>query len=254
MAIDINRTVEWRAGPGTPVKYSFNFTGTSDLVSRTSNTATFSLIGTATISNHPNNSQNSFAASDFAVLSAADKNPADYDFVYGTSYYQQGIPFIPNAPSSYIDAILVEFRGDTYRPNPNASSLYLRGPGLVANAITSETTNSYSINTTFTVTLNGQPDQPVLAWIQSGANSSTDYSWLDRQVWATLLDYDYRPGSTWDGTKWVSHNRNGGWAGVWDGSSFKEMRTEDGPNSTGNPPTIKHSDAWRNQRRVGQDS
>ena len=176
MAISINRTVEWQAGPGTPVKYSFNFTGTSDLVSRTSTTATFSLVGTATVSNHPNNSQNSFAASDFAVLSAADKNPADYNFTSGVSYYQQGLPFLPNAPQDYVDAILVEFRGDTYRPNPNASSLYVKGHGVVANAISTEMTFNYPINTTFTVTLTGQPDQPVLAWIQSGANNSTDYS------------------------------------------------------------------------------
>lgn len=252
MAISINRTVEWQAGPGTPVKYSFNFTGTSDLVAMGSTTATFNLIGTATISNHPYNSQNSFAASDFAVLSAADKNPADYNFTPGVAYYQQAIPFLPNAPQDYVNAVLVEFRGDTYRPNPNASSLYIKGSGVVANAITAETTNSYPVNLTFTITLNGQHDQPVLAWIQSGANNSTSYSWLDRQVWATLLDYDYRPGSTHSNNNWYSHNRNSGWAGIWNGSSFAEMRTLDGGEGTGNPPLIFHSNGWKNQRKTGQ--
>lgn len=253
MAISINRTVEWQAGPGTPVKYSFNFTGTSDIISRTTTTATFSLVGTAAIYNHPTNSQNSFAASDFAVLSPADKNPADYGFATGTSYYQQAIPFLPNAPQSYTDAILVEFRGDTYRPNPNASSLYIKGSGVVANAIASEGTFQYPVNTTFTITLTGAADQPVLAWIQSGANSSTDYSWLDRQVWSTFLDYDYRPGANWNGSEWVSHNRANGWAGIWNGSSFREMRTEGNGSLDNNPPLIKYSDAWRTQRKVGQE-
>lgn len=253
MAIAINRTVEWQAGPGTPVKYSFNFTGTSDMVSRTSTTATFNLIGTATISNHPYNSQNSFAASDFAVLSAADKNPADHNFTPGVAYYQQAIPFLPNAPQDYINAVLVEFRGDTYRPNPNASSLYIKNSGVVANAITAETTNSYPVNLTFSITLNGQRDQPVLAWIQSGANNSTSYEWQEPQVWATLFDYDYRPGSTRSSSDWLSHNRNSGWAGIWDGSSFKEMRTEGGPDATGNPPLIKHPSEWKNQRKVGTE-
>lgn len=253
MAISINRTVQWQAGEGTPVKYSFNFTGTSDLLSRTNTTATFNLIGTATITNHPNNSQNSWAASDFAVLSAADKNPADYNFTQGVSYYQRAIPFLPNAPQSYVDAVLVEFRGDTYRPNPNASSLYLKGSGVVANAINTESTTSYPVNMTFSITLNGQHDQPVLAWIQSGANNSTSYEWQERQVWATLFDYDYRPGSTRSSSDWLSHNRSSGWAGIWDGSSFKEMRTEGGPDATGNPPLIKHSSEWKNQRKVGTE-
>lgn len=254
MALAINRTVQWQAGPGTPVKYQFNFTGTSDLIARTSTTATFNLIGTATITNHPNNSQNSFAASDFAVLSAADKNPADYGFTPGTSYYQQAIPFLPNAPQDYVDAVLVEFRGDTYRPNPNASSLFLKGSGVVANAIDTESTTSYPVNTTFTITLNGQHDQPVLAWIQSGASSSTSYEWLDRQVWATLFDYDYRPWSTWNGTDWLSHNRSGGWSGIWDGSTFKEERTEGGDGSTtGNSPYIRSSSDWVNARKTGQE-
>lgn len=253
MAININRTVEWRAGEGTPVKYSFNFTGTSDFVSRTATIATFSLVGTATVINHPTNSQNSFAASDFAVLSPADKNPADYNFTTGVSYYQQGIPFLPNAPQDYVNSILIEFRGDTYRPNPNASSLYIYSQGVVLNGETGEVTRTFNINTTFTITLTGQRDQPVLAWIQSGANSATDYSWLDREVWSTLLDYDYRPGDTFTSSSndWMSHNRNGGWAGVWDGSSFKEMRTEGNGSLDNNPPLIKYSDAWRTQRKIG---
>lgn len=67
------------------------------------------------------------------------------------------------------------------------------------------------------------------------------------------LPKDYRPGDTWGGGTWLSHNRNGGWAGIWNGSNFAEMRTADGPTGTGNPPLIKHSDAWHNQRKIGQE-
>lgn len=66
-----------------------------------------------------------------------------------------------------------------------------------------------------------------------------------------ILPPDYRPGKTWNGSDWKSHDRSGGWAGVWDGSTFKQMRTADGGTGTGNPPTLKHSDGWKNQRRIG---
>lgn len=53
---------------------------------------------------------------------------------------------------------------------------------------------------------------------------------------------------------WASHNREAGWAGIWDNSTFKEMRTEGGPNDTGNPPTIYRNDfVWHNQRKIGQE-
>lgn len=59
--------------------------------------------------------------------------------------------------------------------------------------------------------------------------------------------------ATGSGT-WQSHNRNGGWAGVYNGSTFKEMRTVNGPDGTGDPPTIKHPSAWKNQRKIGLNS
>lgn len=54
---------------------------------------------------------------------------------------------------------------------------------------------------------------------------------------------------------WSSHNRETGWAGVWDGSTYKEMRTEGGPTDTGNPPTIFHDTdlTWHNQRKIGAE-
>lgn len=72
-----------------------------------------------------------------------------------------------------------------------------------------------------------------------------------------VLPPDYRPGKTYTSTNvdWLSHNRASGWAGVWNGTSFKEMRTESGNGIvTGNPPYIYGSGAWRNQRKIGTDT
>lgn len=68
------------------------------------------------------------------------------------------------------------------------------------------------------------------------------------------LPPDYRPGDTFTSSSndWMSHNRNGGWAGVWNGSSFKEMRTVNGNgDTTGDPPYIYGNGNWRNQRKIG---
>lgn len=80
---------------------------------------------------------------------------------------------------------------------------------------------------------------------------SYDDIWLGVQF-KNPLPKDYRPGSTYSNGAWHSHNRDGGWTGIWDGSSFKEMRTYDGAVGTDNPPLIKHSDAWKNQRLTNQ--
>lgn len=68
-----------------------------------------------------------------------------------------------------------------------------------------------------------------------------------------LLPPDYRPGKTWNGSDWLSHNRNGGAANVRNGSSsWNEMRTADGGVGTDNPPYLRHQDStWRNQREIG---
>lgn len=252
MAFSINRQVEWQAGVGTPSKYGVGVNATCDLVSVVGSTATFRLVGTITVINNPTNSQNSFPASDIAVLSPSDYDPRSYSFSAGTSYYQQPLPFLPNAPQSYVDAMLFEFRGDTERPNPNRSSLYIKGQGVVLNSGSSQFTNAYNINTTFQLPLSGSPTQEVLIWNSSGAGSTTEYGWSQRQVWATMLDFDYRPGAIWNGTAWVSHNRDGGARDIYNGSSWVTLRTIDGGSGTGNPPSIYNGNNWSNQRRVGQ--
>lgn len=253
MAFNVNKSIEWQAGAGTPAKYGVAINATCDLVNVSGATATFSLIGTVTVTNHPYNSMNSFAASDIAALTPGDKDPRNYSFSPNTSYYQHSLPFLPNAPASYVDSILFQFRGDTERPNPNRSSLYVKGAGVVVDADSSEFSRSYTINTTFQLTLDGSSSQPVLIWNSSGAGSSTEYGWAVYQVWATMLDFDYRPGETWNGANWMSHNRDGGVCDVFENGGWSTMRTQDGGVGTGNPPLCFHDGQFLNQYKIGQE-
>lgn len=81
---------------------------------------------------------------------------------------------------------------------------------------------------------------------------SYDDIWLGIQF-RNILPADYRAGQIWNEHEWLSHNRSDGWAGIWDGSSFREMRTNDGPEGVGNPPLIRHADGFHNQRLIGNE-
>lgn len=67
------------------------------------------------------------------------------------------------------------------------------------------------------------------------------------------LPPDYRPGKVWNSSDWLSHNRNGGASNVYNGSSWVEMRTINGASGADNPPFMRHSDSWKNQRLVGTE-
>lgn len=273
MAFRVNKSVAWRAGVGTPEKYVFNLDVLIDVVSVAGNTATISIIGTYGVQNNPTNSRNSFAASDFAALSKGDVDPWNYPFTQGQSYYQAALPFATNAPSSVLDGILIEFRGDTWISDPsnnnNRSTLYCKPSGVVLNTYDGSAYQSFSINTTFTLDVSGGGDVPILTWVTSGTDSSTAYSWLQHEVWASWFDLDYRPGTTLksanpyqfnpsDGV-WWSHNRNNGAAHILatnGGSTWTEMRTIGGDSGEmGNPPSILHADngSWYNQKRLGKE-
>lgn len=407
----------WQAGPNTPIKYSIQAILDCTEVSHTQTDATFSLTGKIVVNNYPNNSQNSFAASDFAVLTLGGYDPANYNFTSGTYYYQAALPTVPNAPQEYLNALRFEFRGDTYRADgANKVSLWINGNGLVLDKASSEGTWEFGINQTFTIPIPTLGEAEVLIYNHSGAGNAYDYNWLQRVAWihwydlaytytlyyeapeaaggipspqsyTTLEDkvgfqvspnapwrsgygfagwadtpggeaiykpgeswvefgnpifaktiygvwdqqytyqlryeapgatnvpptqsytgtelkagfrvssqipeieggewlgwadspggtpryqggewieleypntvktlyggfqFDYRPGETWSGSSWMSHDRASGWAGVWDGSKFAETRTQGGDGSTsGDPPYIYNGSAWANQRKIG---
>ena len=256
MGFRVNRSVAWRAGAGTPEKYVFNIDVNISVESVTGNTATIRMVGTYGVQNNPTNSRNSFAASDYALLSKGDVDPWNYSFTPGVSYYQSALPMSPNAPQSVVDGIMIEFRGDTWRNDPNnsnnRSTLYAKPSGVVLNTYDGSAYQQFNINTTFTLDVSAGGNVPVLTWVTSGTDSSTDYGWLQHEVWASWFDLDYRPGALLSNNVWLSHNRTGGDAHVFNGSSWTEMRTVGGEsNQKGNPPSLYHDSSWYNMKRIG---
>ena len=195
MAFHIHKDVSWNAGPSTPAKYAFALDVDVDVVDFTNQVATISVIGTATVTDHPNNSRNSFAASDFAVLVPGNVDTTAHPFVYGTYYYQQALPFLPDPQNGDAAKMLVQFRGDTWRNDPvsslNKVSLWLQGSGLVVDKMSQESSNQFAINMTFNIPIHSTGDTPILIWDSSGCGSSTDYSWQNRQVWASWFDLEW---------------------------------------------------------------
>ena len=264
MSFRVNREVSWRAGVGTPIKYTFDIDVYISIAAISGNTATIRMIGTYGVQNNPTNSRNSFAASDFAILSKGDVDPWNYSFTQGVSYYQAALPLAPNAPQSVVDGIIIEFRGDTWRNDPvnnnNRSTLYAKPSGVVLNTYDGSTYQSFNIDTMFTVDISAGGDVPILAWVTSGTDSSTDYGWLQHEVWASWFDLDYRPGTSLDSNTgvWKSHNRNNGACHILSNTNpvtLKECRTVGGDASAqGNPPLILHAanaNSWYNQKRLG---
>ena len=267
MAFRVNKTVEWIAGGGTPAKYEFSIDALLSVEDILSNEVVLNLNGTVSVTNHPTNSRNSWAASDFAVLIGGNTNVASHPFVYGTSYYEHAIPFLPDPQNSDVDSILLEFRGDTWVSDPNnnnnRSSLWMRVQGLVLDQYDQEGTQTFNINLSYSIPIPTSGNTVVLAWDSSGANNSTDYNWLDPQTWATWVDLDYRPGATLDTNTsiWKSHNRHNGACHVLSNVNnmvWQECRTVAGDaGGQGNPPLILHAanaNSWYNQKRLGSES
>lgn len=222
MAMHVQKTVVWQAGEGSPVKYAFSLDGYLEVESMIGNTAVINLSGTVSVENHPYNSRNSYAASDFAVLTPGTVNVATHPFVSGTSYYQHYIPFLPDPQNSDQDNIIVQFRGDTWRNDPNNSnnkvSLYTKTGGLVVNQNPNEMSQQFSINFSYEVPISSGHNTPILAWISSGAGSSTDYGWMDRQVWATWIDLNW--------TARIHLDMNGGSGGPSDATAIDYTDTQ----------------------------
>lgn len=87
---------------------------------------------------------------------------------------------------------------------------------------------------------------------QTSGYSSYDDIWLGVQF-RNILPADFVPGAIYANGNWYSHNRNGGRADVKSSSSWNTMRTIGEGDVSGDPPEIRHSNGWRNQRLIGRD-
>lgn len=88
-------------------------------------------------------------------------------------------------------------------------------------------------------------------------NMYTDVLWIGI-TFLNPLPADYIPGATYNATthKWMSHNRTGGAAKLYNGSAWgSDMRTDSGDGqTTGNPPYIRNaSNVWVNMRNIGEE-
>ena len=202
MALSIDVTKTWAAGAGTPEKYTIRYVGTVDLVNIRAISGQYYgdvvLNIDAIVTNHPYNSQNSFPAGDFALLSYGDLNPkVNFPFTDGQSYYGATMPQPSSLPTN---RCAVEFRGDTSRPNPNMVSLWISGVGNVISSESSEGTWTKHVSQTRTLQLDGSPNQPILTWSFSGAGPN-HVEWLEQETWFTYaqffktLKYDANGGS-----------------------------------------------------------
>lgn len=254
MAYHLVKSPTWNSGAGTPPKYTFHLDVYVDVVSVVGNTATISVRGSYGVTNYSTNTSNVQKASDFALVTPGDADAWNYQFTPYQEYYQAALPVIPNAPSSVSNRVILEFRGDTWRSDPqrpgNSSSLWLNGAGLVLDKLhTQNDTRMFNINTTFQINVaNG--DVPILAYVSSGWEPGPLYEWLDHEVLVSWFQLDYRPGQRKINGNWASHNRGGGAA---DRIGYGTMRTVDGGSGTNNPPSRKTSGTWYNQRKIGAE-
>ena len=79
-----------------------------------------------------------------------------------------------------------------------------------------------------------------------------DEMWMGIRFRNTLPP-DYRPGDRKVGTTWQSHNRINGKCHRKFGS-WNELRTVNGGVGEGDPPNIKTSNVWKNQKKIGANA
>ncbi len=258
MAYHLVQNPAWDSGPGSQIKYEFHLDVYVDVVSVSGGNATISIQGTYGVTNYANNTSNSVQASDFALLAPGNADAWNYQFTPGVEYYQSPLPCVPNAPADVVDAVLLEFRGDTYRYDAtypgNRSTLYQKGLGeVLSNFYEQGGTRTFPINTTFTIPVSSG-DFPILAYVSSGWTAGPTYEWLDHEVVVSWFDLDTIPGKVFSSANnWLSHNRpTNGHAKLYTGSGWgSDMKTINGGVGTGDPPLIRHENEYRNMRRIG---
>lgn len=89
-------------------------------------------------------------------------------------------------------------------------------------------------------------------WYHGGDTISVYKSSPTQTLYAQWTEF-YRPGATYLENTWKSHNRSGGAADKRDNNAWVEMRTIDAPSGQGDNPSIRRSDDWYNQAKVGAE-
>lgn len=137
-------------------------------------------------------------------------------------------------------------------------------PNLEANINQLITSNGPVSLGTYTIDLPPQtsvtPDSRGTVFYQNatmGHESDPDTSSYVDRMWMGInfrntLPPDYRPGQILDNNSmWQSHNRTSGADNIYTGSVWQTMRTSDGAVGQNNPPLIRHTSSWYNERKIG---
>lgn len=104
---------------------------------------------------------------------------------------------------------------------------------------------SASQNTLYVINCTpGHDNDPLPSWYVDAFGVGVEFE--------NILPADYRPGQTWNGSNWMSHNRVAGAANIYtSATATQEMRTLGGPTESNDPPTIQTGSRWANQQLIG---
>lgn len=94
---------------------------------------------------------------------------------------------------------------------------------------------------------------PAPAPSASNPNAFPDSSYSEAVQVPVVVTVDYRPGEVLTGGSWKSTNRSGGKCQLLLAGSWVTMTTSDA-GSTGNPPSIRNNNTWKNQALIGDQT
>lgn len=167
---------------------------------------------------------------------------------------------LPNAfpNSSYSAAVQVPVHVDV---SWTATLNYNANGGTGAPSAGTVTTSGDTATITVSNTVPTRTNFRFEGWSTSSSATTASYHGGDsftisksdptKTLYAVWRKY-YHPGKIWDGSDWLSHDREpGGDARVKSSSSWKDMRTIDAPTGKNDPPSIYHDSDWYNMRDIG---
>lgn len=254
MATHIVRTTAWNP---PAYKYRITLDADFDVVSIVGNTATIRIVGNYIVDQSEHDSEMVAApASDYGFLFEGEVIPAAPTEVIPGDHYMEALPTLfGGSAEQYRSAMLLEFRGDTYRADGgNFTNLWTKSDGLVINRKFGNTTTTIPLDITITVDVSDGGRAPVLSWSSTYVTfDPTVYHWGDSEAWVSWVDLDYRPHAVLGDSKWLSHNRAGGTCHLWHDNKWHELRTIGAPTAMGNPPSVYHDGKWYNGSRIGKE-
>lgn len=181
-------------------------------------------------------------------------------FLYYANREPAPSPSLPNSfpSSSYSAAVQVPVHVDV---SWTATLNYNANGGTGAPSASTVTVSGNTANITVSSTVPTRTNYRFGGWDTNSSATTASYHGGDTftisksdptQTLYAVWEKYYHPGKIWNGSAWMSHDREpGGDARVKSASSWKDMRTIDAPTGKNDPPSIYHDDDWYNMRDIG---